>query len=416
MARRNPNRFCITCQGAFIGPGNPFGPFYCSEACQTTRGLCQQCAKPTVHKFCSHACVDKAFPPPHTCRTCSKQFTSTKYFLNKRASFYGPPKYCSSICYQNRGDSTGQPKAANSRTHIDYDIAMKGIHPTNPYSLPLSKIGMPWIGVQPKIPQSKLHIRSQNTVRFWDLALNGYTEELSPLEYNAFLFEFVCKRSSPHPKPVELQDCWRIWPYIEQYVDDRYSISMFQQFCQNYLYARRAYFKQAGCMPQAKLDMLVRQCVSAWEQEVHPKDSTNTGPSKFAELWLRPLLHMDAPYAHPNTNRPNYKAHYSRIQLELRRVDDATLSMGSEWLHLSYLNPLTQEQYTALSELNATIMQFYTEAMYIDADMLKPRTAKYPWGPNCYPALNAAHHDDPLEVIKWEMRTTPKYNLPEMYS
>lgn len=338
---------------------------------------------------------------------------ASDYWLSKQAALNGPPKYCSAKCYENRGQpGASQQQRRSLRTTVDYKTSES----------PTQKNGLPWIGMQPKTPQAKLPLRSQNTIKFWDFALNSYTDELTDLEYNAFLFEFVARRSSPHPQPVELEPCWKLWPYIEPYLDDRYSPTMFQRFCQNYLYTERAYCKKEGCMTPIRLDMLIMQCVNAIDEHraaENNQDKKNPQQLKataFAERWLRPMIHRIAPYDHPNKNEDNnLRGHYSRIQLEIRRIGEVNARMSDDDLRLGVLEPLTQPQYQAMMDIYKTIVAFYSEALFTDGEFRVPNMTRWPWGVNCYPALVAAHTPSVLDTVKWEMRTTPKYNLPEPY-
>ncbi len=406
-ARRTQDRLCITCDEQFNIRTTPTPPFYCSPICQLSHP-CQKCGEPTQTKFCSHKCVQDVYPPPYPCKVCGHEFFPSEHWLARTASYNGPPKYCSTECFEQRHTYIlAKQRPKNPKTAMQWQIAMRAIKGPikTPYALPLPKGGLPWINMDPVIPQSELHIRSQNTVRFWDYALNNFTEGLTTLEYNAYLFEFVCKRSSPHPKAFELQECWNIWPYVEQYTDERYSTPMFQRFAQNYQLAKRLYSHSTGSMTTAQLNMLVRQCIDAWRIETGPNMQAKAQPRhrKFVEHWLRPMGIQEAPYKNPRN--PRQIATYSRIQVELLKASKATSAMGAEWLQMQYLSPLTEEQFGMLLTKHMEIMQFYTDHL---------EQSKWPWGPRCYDALVKADKPDEFEELKWAMRTTPQYNLPEI--
>jgi len=352
--------------------------------------------------------------------------------LSKLASLNGPPKYCDSECYTDRlTPVTGKSTKSNFRSVVDFKIAMESVRLPerqeegdedprldDPYAIPVRRNGLPWINVEKIIPDNRLHIRSQHTLNFWDhiLTLSDYLNDLSPLEYNAFLFEFVCRRGSPHMDHAELQPCWSLWPYIEPSLDDRYSPMLLESFCQNYLYTERAYFKRSSVMSSRRLYSLIMQCFGAWQQ-------FSTGPAdertmKFAELWLRPLLQNEAPYKRTDPNKADtHLAHYSRIQTELERHTKAVSEMWEDSTRLAVLKPLTTDQYQGLMDLYVQIMEFYTEALFTkyNPPTIVHKTGHWPWGANCYAALVADHRASLIEEVKLEMRTTPKYNLPEPY-
>jgi hypothetical protein len=405
--RRTKARFCRICQDPFsIGPANDNNPFYCSPDCRELT-LCWQCYGPTPrgNRFCSVAHMMKAYPPPYTCKnpTCKNPlFFPSDYFLAKDAALKGPPKYCDSQCYITRDDPDAAP--ASPLTLTRYRLAAESVDPPYaPDSLPLTASGGPWFRVEPVIPQNQLHIKSQNTIRVWDWALNTFTDDLTPLEYNAFLFEFVMWRTSPHPYEVDLQACMTIWPYIAQYTDDRYSPTMVERFTNAYLYSRRHFSKKYSVMPPNKLDMLVRQCHDLSIRKNDPRIQTTKQEERFIEHWLRPLSIIEAPYPHPRN--PRLRCSFSRIQLELRKLYTAYDEMGS--LTLTYLSPLTQDQLDNLQKLYASIMEIITKTY------AEPNLTKWPWGPNCYSAMEDAYSKDVMTDLKWEMFTTPRFNLPE---
>lgn len=425
-SKKTKERYCITCEECFIVKDNLFGPFYDTEECQKY-SPCQHCGKPCKLRFCSPECINAVYPPPYTCQVCGQPFWASEYFVGKQASLNGPPIYCNREHFEMRGmPITLGKKPVNARRMVAFDIAMSRITSTTPYSLPLQAGGAPWVGMKPTIPQSSLHIKSRNTIRFWDWASNEFLEGLTPLEYNAFLFEFVCRRRSNHRDEVEIQECWTLWPYIEQFLDERYSPTMFEKFSNDYLYARKAYFRQQGCRDKEDLDQLVRQCVSAFQLEVgEPSKSKSMMHKNFIEKWIRPLTTLKAPWA--NKERPLGPRHFSRIQVEIGRHYKAIEKVDNDEMRLAYLSPLTKEQYEALVALYAKIMEAASKAYYIDwklphldsrgklkTSMIKPRQTPYPWGYNCYSAMVAAHKEDSIEAIKFEMRTTPNYNLPEL--
>jgi hypothetical protein len=367
------------------------------------------------------------FPPPYTCAspTCpkpNKQFTPSTYYLSKNSALTKPPKYCSSACFMNR------THRVTSNTDRRVKMAYKGAielmvpryNPDNPRleseSLPKTAAGGPWIGVEPIIPQHHLHPQSQNTIHFWDWALNTYTDDLTLLEYNAFLFEFVIARSGPHPSDVHIQECWRLWPYIAQYTDDRYSLTTLASMTNAYLLARRTYNRQVGAMPTEKLNTLVRQLYGA---AIRNTDNPNPRNTKFMEEWLRPLLGFNAPYEH--TRNPRYQSHFSRIQIQLRNHYDATKRLVEMDTVLTYLDPLTAEQYQMLKELHQKLMRHVTKCYpgkKPNGDPY-PGKAKWPWGPNCYSAMHIPEEEKDkfrnIEDLKWHMYHFPTFNLPEPF-
>lgn len=419
-------RFCRICTKPFvIGPTNDNNPFYCTPECQE-KTLCHHDFKPCDKRtrFCTIACMEAEYPPPYTCKNpdCKRRkFPGSGYFLSKKAALIGPPKYCSSDCYEAvktwKPGETSRGKTASIIKEFEFDSAMQAIQPTStPYGLPARKNGQPWVGMTPPIPRKQLHPRAKNTLLFWDTAINGYLDDLNEIEYNAFLFEFVCK-GSILSGPIMIQECWHLWPYLEPLLDEaRYSPTMFEAFAGRYVSIKRSICKNEGCLTDAQLDERVMQCVSASKLDHLHMIAKTPSQRRFAEAWIRPMGFIDAPYDAPHT-MPVRKGTLSRIQVEIQKSYRAKALMENKKHRLSYLSPLTGEQYDRIAEMAATIRAMAYAACYEPKAMAKgkfvPNTRPWPWGPNRYTALVEAHSSTDLDDVKADMLGTPQYNLPE---
>lgn len=407
-SKRSPTRYCISCTEPFTVKGNPYGPFYCSEACQSMHP-CQQCGAPTHTKFCSIKCVQKAHPPPYECRVCGNKFLPSKGFLKRQRSLEGPPRYCSGPCFDQRhSHHPDAPRPRDRQLTIDYKLQCKRLEAikfASPYELPVRPNGAPWVGVAPMIPIKQLHYMSQNTIRFWDHIFNSTTalDGLTPHQYTAFMFEFVCRRKYDTVE-YAIQEGWTLWPYIAEYTDHRYDPQLFESMATAYLRTRRNMLKLRGAMDRPAIQMMVRRCVDAFIVETSPTNVTKGSKHKtFCRTWITPLMIIRAPYDHRDI--PGRQQFYSKIQIEVSRYYSSLVELHTKpWD--TYLGPMTKEAYQPLVDAFAKVIK-QMEPMHHETKN------PWPWGPNRYNDFKKHPYKDPTQESIDTILTTSNYNLPE---
>lgn len=410
----SPTRRCITDGIPFVRKGNPYGAFYCSEECQRLHP-CQLCGKPTKEVFCSAEHMMQAFPPPYTCVVDGRSFLPTPEFLKTVRSLRGPQKYCSPECYDKRS-SPNQPNDTprNARDKFDYKLevaARVDFELGEPYGLPIRRNGSPWIGVTPVVPLKKLHYMSQNTIMFWDYIFNStpYLDGLTAHQYNAFLFEFVCRRKI-NSFSFAVQEGWSLWPYIVEYTDSRYDPRLFERIVMNYLHDRRSLMKHKGAMDKEALEHTIRLCVDAFKVKVGMSVEIKTTPKLdgFAAKWITPIIAgPTAPYKNPrpDPDHPDRPAYLSKIQIETLRYFGSISELHVEpWK--TYLDPMTLHEF---SELESSSSGIFKTAEIMNKERKKP----WPWGPNRYNDFLNKPWRDPIQEMIDEIMFTANYNLPE---